>query len=69
MLLKNILGEPGTQLPILLREPQTQLQILLGDSMNLQKGFTVHPSSISQRTANQKSLEIGESQAQLQGLA
>jgi hypothetical protein len=40
MLLKNILREPWTQLPILLREQWTQLPILLGDSMNLREGVT-----------------------------
>jgi hypothetical protein len=40
MLLKNILREPQTQVPILLREMRTQLPILLGDSMNLREGFT-----------------------------
>jgi hypothetical protein len=40
MLLKNILREPKTQLPILLRELETQLPILLGDSNNLREIFT-----------------------------
>ncbi len=40
MLLKNILGEPWTQLPTLLRELRTHLPIFLGDSMNLREGFT-----------------------------
>jgi hypothetical protein len=40
MLLKNILGEPWTQLPTRLRELRTHLPIFLGDSMNLREGFT-----------------------------
>jgi hypothetical protein len=40
MFLKNILGEPGTQLPILLQELSTQLPILIGYSMSLREGFT-----------------------------
>ncbi len=63
MLLKNILAELRTQLPILLREPQTQLLLLLGDSINLEKDS--HLYGISQRTANQKSMNIGEQRAQL----
>jgi hypothetical protein len=63
MLLKNILRKPWTQLPILLQEPQTQLPVLLGDSQNLREGL--HRSSVSWRTANQKSMKIGELRAQL----
>jgi hypothetical protein len=40
ILLKNILGEPQTQLPILFRELLTLLPIILGDSKYLQEIFT-----------------------------
>jgi hypothetical protein len=72
MLLKNILGEPRTQLSILLSELRAQLPILLGDSMNLRVVFT--PGSFSWSTTNEKSMKTGEPRAQLaiichQGLA
>jgi hypothetical protein len=40
MLCKNVLGEPRTELPILLPEWGTRLPILLGDSKNLRETFT-----------------------------
>jgi hypothetical protein len=54
-MLKNILGEPRTKLPILLREAPTQLLILLADSMISDNDL--HLSSISRRTAEQKSMK------------
>jgi hypothetical protein len=62
MLLKSILREPRSQLPILLRKPQTQLPILLVEYRISEKDL--HLSSVSWRTADQKSLKIGEPRAQ-----
>ncbi len=47
----------------ILREPQTQLPILLGDFINLREGFT--PKQRFSRTVDQKSMKIGELRAQL----
>ncbi len=62
MLMKNILGELRTQLSILLQKPRTQLPILLGDSKNLQEGFT--PKQRCYENCKPKITKIGEARTQ-----